>query len=299
MATQTLRASAPPPLCHMGLTCEAIDSVCDDRGELGCALDGAAARRLAVRLTHLLGGASRREWWTDSEAGRGPMGTVVPGTPAFPPPECCECVCLMRIAGDLALRERPPFAAEPRGGDAGLDVSSAAPAPSIDVLAATLKALELMATWQPPAMPTETKARAASSGRDRKRSGLVETLSLEREAIRLIAYLSHQRPACQNRVRELGGLITVLQRCQLDDRNPMIREWAVLAIRNLTEDCAENQEFIASIEQQPQGVANPDLLDDAGLEVAIDRGTGKVKLKRTDEQPARGEASASDVSELA
>ena len=47
--------------------------------------------------------------------------------------------------------------------------------------------------------------------------------------------------AWQARVRELGGLVPVLQRMQLDDNNPQIREWAVLAVRNLTEGCAENQ----------------------------------------------------------
>ena len=55
---------------------------------------------------------------------------------------------------------------------------------------------------------------------------LVQTLSMEREAMRLLTILCHRRPAVHTRVRELDGLATVLQRCQLDARNPQIREWA-------------------------------------------------------------------------
>ena len=45
--------------------------------------------------------------------------------------------------------------------------------------------------------------------------------------------MSYRQPACQGRVRELGGLPAVLQRCHLDDHNPNIKEWGVLAVRNL------------------------------------------------------------------
>ena len=39
----------------------------------------------------------------------------------------------------------------------------------------------------------------------------VDTRCMEREAIRLIAFLAHGSVACVERVRELGGLFTVLQ----------------------------------------------------------------------------------------
>ena len=80
----------------------------------------------------------------------------------------------------------------------------------------------------------------------------------------------------------LEGLVPLLQRMQLDDNNPQIREWAVFAVRNLTEDCPENQAFIASIEQKPRAVANPDVFADADIEVQIDRLSGKVKMHRAE-----------------
>ena len=60
-------------------------------------------------------------------------------------------------------------------------------------------------------------------------------------------------------MRELEGLVPVLQRCQLDARNPQIREWAILAVRYLTED-ESNREFIAAIERAPREVFNAPLL---------------------------------------
>ena len=106
----------------------------------------------------------------------------------------------------------------------------------------------------------------------------VATGSMEREGVRLIAFMSHRCPAVQARVRELDGLITVLQRCQLDEGNPQIREWAVLALRNLTEGCPENQAFLAQIEQTPRDVVNADELEEAGLQVAVDKQTGKLRV---------------------
>ena len=115
---------------------------------------------------------------------------------------------------------------------------------------------------------------------------------MEKAAIRLIAFMCHNHPACQDKVRELNGLVTVLQRCQLDDNNPQIREWGIVAIRNLTEGNQDNQAFIASIEQQPQAVANKDLLSGAGLELGVDRATGKVRIVRKDGEAAEGAAAA-------
>ena len=126
----------------------------------------------------------------------------------------------------------------------------------------------------------------------------MQTLSMERAAVRLIAFLSHERPAVQHRIRELGGLQVVLHRAQLDERNPQIREWAILAVRNLTEGCPENQEFIAGIERTPREVVNAEAHAAAGLEVAVDRSTGKVRVKqqqKPDPQPKQQEGVSSTL----
>ena len=108
--------------------------------------------------------------------------------------------------------------------------------------------------------------------------------------MRLLAVLCHARPAVQARVRELEGLVPVLQRCQLDARNPNIREWAILAVRYLTED-ESNREFIQAIESTPREVVNAEELEAAGLEVKIDRSTGKVRMKQQPRTPGGGSSS--------
>ena len=77
----------------------------------------------------------------------------------------------------------------------------------------------------------------------------LETFEVEREIVRLLALLAHRRPAVQELVARLGGMATVLQRCQVDERNPFIREWALLAVRNLTEGCVANQDTIRNLQQ--------------------------------------------------
>ena len=112
--------------------------------------------------------------------------------------------------------------------------------------------------------------------------------------VRLLALLSHQRPVVQARVRELEGLVPVLQRCQLDDRNPQVREWAILAIRYLTEDEA-NRAFIEKIERAPREVANVKDLEREGLEVKVDRETGRVRVKQSRPPPQSDQRGASST----
>lgn len=60
----------------------------------------------------------------------------------------------------------------------------------------------------------------------------------------------------------------------------------MVAIRNLTERSAANREALAAIEAAPREVANPDLLDQAGLEIAVDRASGKLHVVRKPEDAA-------------
>ncbi|GAA5955880.1 hypothetical protein JCM21900_003860 [Sporobolomyces salmonicolor] len=60
----------------------------------------------------------------------------------------------------------------------------------------------------------------------------------------------------QARVRESGGLALLLGMCQIDERNPTLREHALFAIRNVLKGNQENQEFVEGI--KPQFVVGPD-----------------------------------------
>lgn len=85
----------------------------------------------------------------------------------------------------------------------------------------------------------------------------LETMESEREMVRLLALLAFHRPAVQALVAQLGGMAAVLQRCRVDERNPFIREWALLAVRNLSEGCEANQRTIAQIEQLSKPAIRP------------------------------------------
>jgi hypothetical protein len=270
-------------LNHVATLCDAVEAACDDKGETCGMMGGPWRRALACRLTRLLHQAGRKAWWL--HAPDAPCSTT-------PPARCCELVCLLRVAGDLAMQKEAPFGppaveigdvaafrAPSEGteatGDAADDATSAAPDPTIDVLEPLLRALAQMAVWQPPMMsPSKSSAAKAAAAL------AVPTHSMEQEAIRLIAFMAHGSVAVRDRVRELGGLFTVLQRCQLDEANPNIKEWAVFAIRNLTENSQANREFLAQIERAPCSVANPGVLEQADLEVAVNRQTGKLEVVR-------------------
>nr|CCA15377.1 conserved hypothetical protein [Albugo laibachii Nc14] len=71
--------------------------------------------------------------------------------------------------------------------------------------------------------------------------------------IAVIGNLCYRARVHQDLLRRLGGIPLVLNHCIIDERNPLIREWSLVAIRNICEDNAENQQFIASLKQQDAG----------------------------------------------
>ncbi|CAL4126200.1 unnamed protein product, partial [Meganyctiphanes norvegica] len=68
------------------------------------------------------------------------------------------------------------------------------------------------------------------------------------DLIRLIASLVYQNKVNQNQVREINGILLILESTQLDARNPLIKENAVFAMKNLLEGNAENQKAISRLQ---------------------------------------------------
>jgi len=102
----------------------------------------------------------------------------------------------------------------------------------------------------------------------------------KRELMRIVANLCYHNSRNQDEVRELGGLEIVLNYCNIDDKNPYIREWSLFAIRNLLTDNEENQELIKSL--YVKGIpANPELKD-LGLQVEIVNGV--IRLSKIDDK---------------
>lgn len=65
--------------------------------------------------------------------------------------------------------------------------------------------------------------------------------------VRTLANLSHRNPENQEMAREMGIMEAILNCTGVDARNPLMREWSVLAVRNLCENNAENQLLVQSL----------------------------------------------------
>jgi len=70
---------------------------------------------------------------------------------------------------------------------------------------------------------------------------------LKSESIRILANLAYNNKHCQDLVRQVGGLALILSNCMFDDDNNYLREWSILALRNLCLENTDNQQFVASL----------------------------------------------------
>lgn len=74
-----------------------------------------------------------------------------------------------------------------------------------------------------------------------------------------------------------GGVAVVLGMCGTSVVHPLRREWALLCIRNACETNEKVREFIESLQLQDTRVVN-DKLREAGVQVEVDRQTGKLRF---------------------
>ncbi|XP_063784957.1 ataxin-10 isoform X2 [Pseudophryne corroboree] len=106
-----------------------------------------------------------------------------------------------------------------------------------------------------------TSVHSASLGADLTHAAV----GFKAHLIRLIANLCFRNKENQDKIYQLDGIPLILDNCSIDDNNPFLNQWAVYAIRNLTEQNEKNQELIASMERQ--GLADTSQLESMGLHV--------------------------------
>lgn len=70
---------------------------------------------------------------------------------------------------------------------------------------------------------------------------------LKRDLVRLLGILCQGTKAVQDRVRLCGGIPVVMNLCVVDERNPYLREHAILTLHNLLEGNTDNQAIVDSI----------------------------------------------------
>ncbi|XP_037245342.1 ataxin-10 isoform X1 [Falco rusticolus] len=100
--------------------------------------------------------------------------------------------------------------------------------------------------------------------------------------IRLIGNLCYKNKENQDKVYELDGIPLILDNCSMDSNNPFVNQWAVYAIRNLTEQNERNQELIAQMEEK--GLADNSALERMGLE--IEKRDDKLILRSARKKPS-------------
>jgi ataxin-10 len=76
--------------------------------------------------------------------------------------------------------------------------------------------------------------------------------NIKRDLVRLLAALAYDDSAVGDAVRAAQGVELILGMCDTDDRNPYLREYALLCVRNLMKDNPANQAIIA--EMDPVGI---------------------------------------------
>ncbi|KAI8054502.1 spinocerebellar ataxia type 10 protein domain-containing protein [Syncephalis plumigaleata] len=104
---------------------------------------------------------------------------------------------------------------------------------------------------------------------------------VKRDTVRLLGNVAYQQVTIQDQIRELGGLALILGQCSMDDRNPFIREYAIMAVRCLLEDNMANQELVAQL--TPVAASQHPALAEAGFKVALDE-NGKPQLQKLERQ---------------
>ncbi|KAF8636403.1 hypothetical protein AX17_003585 [Amanita inopinata Kibby_2008] len=70
---------------------------------------------------------------------------------------------------------------------------------------------------------------------------------LKRDLVRLLGILCYKEKEVQDRVRICGGIPIVMNSCVIDERNPYLKEHAILTLHNLLENNMDNQKVVDSI----------------------------------------------------
>ncbi|KAM7433059.1 Ataxin-10 [Porites harrisoni] len=131
----------------------------------------------------------------------------------------------------------------------------------------------LKETAQPGIKETFSNVSSVPQGVDSGR--LSPSHGFQRDLVRVIGNMCYQHTANQNKVRELEGIPLLLDRCNVDDHNPFICQWAIFAIRNILQNNKENQDIVSSMD--PRGLADTSRLRQFGVE-AVELDGGRIKL---------------------
>lgn len=118
-----------------------------------------------------------------------------------------------------------------------------------------------------PIQSLEALAPSSTENRDFEKE---ISYAMKTKLVKSLANLSHKNKKNQELAREMEIMLSIFECTNADARNPLIREWSILAIRNLCEDNLENQEIVRNLTKV--GDAENPLLKEMGL----DKGTLRI-----------------------
>ncbi|CAH0397041.1 unnamed protein product [Chilo suppressalis] len=94
--------------------------------------------------------------------------------------------------------------------------------------------------------------------------------------VRTLANLCWKNQENKRQMRELDVIQVLLDCCNIDVRNPLIMQWVIFAVRNLCENCPENQEVITKMTLQ--GPVDNEVLQEMGLSLHTDAQGNSIKI---------------------
>ncbi|XP_069362243.1 uncharacterized protein [Maniola hyperantus] len=94
--------------------------------------------------------------------------------------------------------------------------------------------------------------------------------------VRTLANLCWKNQENKRQMRELEVIPILLDCCNIDARNPLIMQWVIFAVRNLCENCPENQEVISKMTLQ--GPIDNELLQEMGLTLNTDTQGNSIRV---------------------
>ena len=74
--------------------------------------------------------------------------------------------------------------------------------------------------------------------------------------LQVVGNMAFKQGRVQDLVTDLGGVELLLAQCQIDEESPMLREWGLWAIRNLTEGSEAAQQRIRWVSQCHPGAVS-------------------------------------------
>lgn len=104
---------------------------------------------------------------------------------------------------------------------------------------------------------------------------------LRASSVRAIALACDRYKPAQDLVRNLAGIPLILNALSYEsdpELNPFLREWAIIAVRNLCYDNQENASEISSYELQ-EICKDQDFLNRTGLEAYLDKLSGQTRVR--------------------